>query len=214
MPETIKAAQTAGLDADYLKAIVATGLVDDIVDINALAPRPYRYAEGQYLCRRGESAECLWIVVTGSVAVKEDERTLFVRQNNRVVGEQNLLGNGFSHMYDLVANESNVEVLVVESQSIAAHPEKELIWRNIARIISLKLKNASAKISSLSRQLEDDTRILHAYTNEYALSRRLQSGGEHRVQRQLRRRVQRKQGHRHGKAGVQGKPEHPALWRL
>jgi len=178
MPETIKPTQTGVLDADYLNAIVATGLVDDIVDINALAPRPFRYAEGQYLCRRGEAAECLWIIVTGSVAVKEEERTLFVRQRNRVVGEQNLLGNGYSRMYDLVANESNVEVLIVESESIAAHPEKQLIWRNIARIISLKLKNASAKISSLSRQLEDDTRILHAYTNQYALSRRLQSGGD------------------------------------
>ena len=179
MPETIKETQTSVLNADYLNAIVATGLVDDIVDIDALAPRPFRYAEGQYLCRRGEAAECLWIVITGSVAVREDGRTLFVRQKNRVVGEQNLLGNGFSRMYDLVANESNVEVLVVESKSIATHPERELIWRNIARILSLKLKNASAKISSLSRQLEDDTRILHAYTNEYALSRRLQSGGNH-----------------------------------
>jgi class 3 adenylate cyclase len=185
MSETIKASQTTVLDVHYLDAIVATGLVDDIVDINALAPRPFRYAEDQYLCRRGEAAECLWIIVTGSVAVKEDERTLFVRQRNHVVGEQNLLGNGFSRMYDLVANESNVEVLVVERKSIAAHPEKELIWRNIARIISLKLKNASAKISSLSRQLEDDTRILHAYTNQYALSRRLQSGGDHRSDYQV-----------------------------
>ena len=179
MSETISASHTASLDAPYLDAIVATGLVDDIVDINALQPRPFRYAEGQYLCRRGEAADCLWIIVTGSVAIKEDSRTLFVRQRNVVVGEQNMLGNGFSRMYDLVANESNVEVLVVDAESIANHPERELIWRNIARIISLKLKNASAKISSLSRQLEDDTRILHAYTNQYALKRRMQAGGDH-----------------------------------
>jgi class 3 adenylate cyclase len=179
MSDTPSVVHTASLHADYVDAIVATGLVDDIVDINALAPRPFRYAEGQYLCRRGEASECLWIVVMGSVAVKEDERTLFVRQCNEVVGEQNLLGNGHSRMYDLVANESNVEVLIVERRSIENHPEKELIWRNIARVISLKLKNASAKISSLSRQLEDDTRILQDYTNQYALSRRLQSGGDH-----------------------------------
>ncbi len=189
MSDTSNVSETVALDTHYLDAIVATGLVDDIVDIDALAPRPFRYAEGQFLCHRGEAAHCLWIIVTGSVAVKEDERTLFVRQRNRVVGEQNLLGNGFSRMYDLVANESNVEVLVVENKSIAAHPEKELIWRNIARIISLKLKNASAKISSLSRQLEDDTRILHAYTNKYALSRRLQSGGDHLSDYQIDRAI-------------------------
>ena len=170
---------TIALDTDYEEAILATGLVDDIVDVKALSPRPFRYAEGQYLCRRGETTECLWIIVTGSVAVKENERTLFVRHRNQVVGEQNLLGNGHSRMYDLVANESNVEVLVIERNSIDDHPEKEFIWRNIARILSLKLKNASAKISSLSRQLEDDTRILHAYTNQYALTRRLKSGGDH-----------------------------------
>ena len=179
MPDTSSIAQATALPKDYLDAIVATGLADDILDIDALAPRPFRYAEGQYLCRRGEAADCLWIIVTGSVSVKEDERTLFVRQQNQVVGEQNLLGNGHCRMYDLVANESNLEVLVIDRQSIDSHPERELVWRNIARVLSLKLKNASAKISSLSRQLEDDTRILHAYTNQYALSRRLQSGGDH-----------------------------------
>ena len=30
------------------------------------------------------------------------------------------------------------------------------MWRNIARIISLKLKNASYKVASLNRQLGDD----------------------------------------------------------
>jgi class 3 adenylate cyclase len=54
-----------------------------------------------------------------------------------------------------------------------------MIWRNIAKIISLKLKDASIQTSTLSRQLEDDTRILRAHMNEYALSRRLQLGGGH-----------------------------------
>lgn len=61
---------------------------------------------------------------------------------------------------------------------IEQHPRRDILWRNIAKIISLKLKDASAKTSVLSERLEDDTAILHAYTNEYALSRRLQSGGE------------------------------------
>ena len=87
------------------------------------------------------------------------------------------MGNGYRRMFDLVANESNVELLKVEKRSIEEHPEREAIWRNIAKIISLKLKKSSRKVSSLERQLEDDTRILNAYTNEYALSRRRQSGG-------------------------------------
>ena len=48
----------------------------------------------------------MWVIVTGSVAVQENKRTLFIRQRNEVVGEQNLLGNGCRRWYDLVVNES------------------------------------------------------------------------------------------------------------
>jgi len=160
------------LGSYYEEAIVASGLADDVVDIIGLAPRPYRYAEGEFICRHGDPSECLWIIVTGSVAVREQNRTLFVRRRGQVVGEQHLLGNGYQRLFDLVANEGTVELLVIEKASIEAHEEKDVIWRNVAKIVSLKLRDASIKASSLSRQLEDDTRILHAYTNEYALSRR------------------------------------------
>jgi class 3 adenylate cyclase len=183
----ITAALTLG--ASYEQAVVASGLVDDVADIMALDPKPRRYLEGDYVCRYGEAAECLWVIVSGSVSVRDNDRTLFVRGRNEVVGEQNLLGNGFRRMYDLVASESQVELLEIEKASIESHPQASLIWRNIAKIISLKLKDASIKTSSLSRQLEDDTRILKAYMNEYALSRRLQSGGgrftDYRVDRAI-----------------------------
>ena len=74
---------------------------------------------------------------------------------------------------------TQVELLEIDKTSIEGHPQADLIWRNIAKIISLKLKDASIKTSALSHQLEDDTRILKAYMNEYAMSRRLQSGGGH-----------------------------------
>ena len=179
MKNAQKSISNAVLPGEYSDAIIAAGLVDDVVDASALSPTPFRYAEGQTICRRGVAADSLWVIVTGSVAVKESNRTLFIRKHNQVVGEQNLLGNGHSRVFDLVANESNVEVLEIKKEAIETHPERQLLWRNIARIISLKLKTASAKIASLSRQLEDDTRILQAYTNKYALGRRLRSGGEH-----------------------------------
>ncbi len=101
--------------------------------------------------------------------------------------EQNLLGNGCRRWYDLVVSESQAELLEINKTDIERHPQSDILWRNIAKIISLKLKDASIKTSTLSRQLEDDTRILHAYMNDYALSRRLQSGGgrltEYRVDR-------------------------------
>lgn len=158
---------------------MASGLVDDVADILALDPRPYRYGEGDFVCRHGDAANVLWVIVTGSISVREHSRTLFVRRRHEVVGEQNLLGNGCQRWYDLVVSESQAELLEISKADIERHPQSDILWRNIAKIISLKLKDASIKTSTLSRQLEDDTRILHAYTNEYALSRRLQSGGGH-----------------------------------
>ena len=174
--------QIQPLAREHEEALVASGIVDDVVGVAQLRARPYRYAEGEYICRHGDPAECLWIIVSGSVAVREQDASLFIRQRNEVVGEQHLVGNGYRRIYDLVAAEASVEVLVIDKQQIEDHPESGIIWRNIARIISTKLRNASKKASSLSRQLADDTRILHAYTNEYALRRRFEAGGAHQAE--------------------------------
>lgn len=181
--------QPKSLRPRYEAALVASGLVDDVADIQALDARPCRLSEGDFVCRRGDAAESLWLIVLGSVAVREDNRTLFMRQHNEVVGEQNLLGNGCRRWYDLVACESQVELLEIDKTRIEQHPQADLLWRNIAKIISLKLKDASIRASTQSRQLEDDTRILRAYTNDYALGRRLQSGGreltDHKIERAI-----------------------------
>lgn len=165
------------LHAKYEEALVACGLIDEIGDAIGLNPQPYRFAEGDFVCHQGDSAECLWVIVAGSVSVREEGRTLFVRRRHEVVGEQNLLGNGCLRWYDLVVSENQAELLKINKADIERHPRSDILWRNIAKIISLKLKNASNKTSRLSQQLADDTTILHAYTNEYALGRRLQSGG-------------------------------------
>ena len=109
------------LHARYEEALVASGLVDDVTDIMALDPRPYRYTEGDFVCHHGDAAECLWVIVTGSISVREHDRTLFVRRNHEVVGEQNLLGNGCRRWYDLVASESQVELLEIKKTDIERH---------------------------------------------------------------------------------------------
>ena len=181
MKKTPSLASTAPLQADYEEAIQLSGLVDDVQDASLLDPRPYRYVEGETICQPGDPADCLWVIVSGAIAVKLQDQTRFVRRRNEVVGEQHLVGNGYQRVYGLVAAESNVEVLVIDKARLEAHPEAGVIWRNIAKIISIKLRNASRKTASLGRQLADDTRILHAYTSQYALSRRLQSGGDHQA---------------------------------
>lgn len=167
------------LTSRYEKSLEASGLVDDVSNVIALDPRPNRYSEHDFVCHRGDTAESLWVIVNGSVSVQEDNRTFFMRRKNEVVGEQNLLGNGCRRWYDLVVSENQAELLEIKKECIESHPQADIIWRNIAKIISLKLKDASIQTSALSRQLEDDTRFLRAHMNEYALSRRLQFGGGH-----------------------------------
>jgi class 3 adenylate cyclase len=175
MPEQSQSSAKRPLRPRYEAALAASGLVEDVTDMAALDPRPHRYSEGDFVCRHGDAAESLWLIVIGSVAVREGERTLFVRRQNEVVGEQNLLGDGSQRWYDLVVNESQAELLEIDRARIEKHPQADLIWRNIAKIVSFKLKEATAKTLTQSRQLEDDTRILRAYTNEYALGKRMQS---------------------------------------
>ena len=179
MPNLSETALRPELQTAYKTALVASGLVDEVSDMAALDPQPHRYAEGDYVCRHGDAAEALWVIVSGSVSVREKGHTFFVRGQNEVVGEQNILGNGCCRWYDLVVSESQAELLEISKISIERHPQADKIWRNIAKIISLKLKGASVKTSMLSRKVEDDTRILRAYTNEYALGRRLQAGRGH-----------------------------------
>jgi len=161
----------------YQEALIASGLVDGIEDIWALDPSPYRFTEGEYICHRGDRPCCLWVIVDGAVSVRENQHTLFVRGRHEVVGEQNLLGDGAQRWYDLVVSESNAELLRVDKHRLETHPQRDILWRNVAKIISLKLKNATKRNVALSHQVEDDTQILHAYTNEYALARRMQLGG-------------------------------------
>jgi class 3 adenylate cyclase len=189
MANVSKSQKLSSLTEDYHEALVGSGLIDDVVDTSSLEVHPYRYAEGEFICRHGDPADSLWVIVNGSVAVKLEETTLFVRRRNEVVGEQHLVGNGYRRIYDLIAVESSVEVLSITREQIENHPEAAVIWRNVARIISLKLRNASKKVSSLTRQLSDDTRILHAYTNEYALKRRLEVGGAHQAEYKVEKAV-------------------------
>jgi class 3 adenylate cyclase len=167
------------LKKQYADALVASGLVDDLPDLLALDPLLLRFSEGEYLCRRGDKADRLWVLVRGSVAVRNEHRTIYVRHRPDVVGELNILSDEGIRWYDLVANESLVEVLTIRREGIENHPRADMLWRNIARIISLKLQSATLETADLLEQVQDDTTILQAYTNRHALSRRLSSGSRH-----------------------------------
>lgn len=104
------------LKKQYAEALVDSGLVDGLPDFLALDPLPGRFSEGEHICRRGGKADRLWVIVSGSIAVRDDARTLYVRSHADVVGELNILGEEGVRQYDLVANESMVELLAIRKE--------------------------------------------------------------------------------------------------
>ena len=54
---------------------------------------------------------------------------------------------GGRRTYDLVADEVQVEVLSIQQDRIFAHPNVDLLWRNIAKILSLKLMSATTQVA-------------------------------------------------------------------
>ena len=70
----------------YMEVFLASGLVDEIEDIDGLDPRPIRRTEGEFICRRGDQAENLWVIFTGAVFVKYDKRTLCIRRQLEGIG--------------------------------------------------------------------------------------------------------------------------------
>ena len=63
MAEQPNITQIGSLNSHYIDTLVASGLVDDVADVSALNPRPYRYAEGEFICRHGDLADSFWIIV-------------------------------------------------------------------------------------------------------------------------------------------------------
>jgi len=67
MADRPEISQVNSLNDHHAEALIACGLVDDVVDVSALAPRPYRYAEGEFICKHGDPVDSLWVIVNGSV---------------------------------------------------------------------------------------------------------------------------------------------------
>ena len=63
MTDQPEISRIGSLGEHYVEALVASGLVGDLVDVASLCPRPYRFAEGEFICRHGDPVDCLWVIV-------------------------------------------------------------------------------------------------------------------------------------------------------
>lgn len=155
---------------DVASALTASGLIDGIDDWEALKPSVRQVNEGQFVCKTGDEARCLWVVLSGEVAVQSGGRTITKRGRGHVVGEQALLDSTTRRTADLMALGGQAELLEIGRGAIEAHPQQPRIWKNCAAVISTKLKEATQQRHALHDKLMDREALLRRYVGDRALS--------------------------------------------
>jgi class 3 adenylate cyclase len=150
--------------------LAASGLVDGVRDVGALKPLLRTLEEDERLCGFGQSADCLWVVLSGEIAVKREGKTIVRRDKGTLVGEQALLLQHGRRSADLFACGGPTQVLQISKSAIVAHREVAIIWKNCAAIISTKLDEATAHRQELHGELRDARQVLKTHLGDPALS--------------------------------------------
>lgn len=158
------------LSPQYEEILVGSGLVQGVRDIAALKPVLRQLLEGETLCEAGDEADCLWVIARGALAATQDGATLVVRPAPAVFGEQGLIDAIGRRRARVVALNGLAEVLEIRKSAIDAHPDADLIWRNLAWIICRKLDEMTAESHSHRREIARLVRLLRLYVGEHALS--------------------------------------------
>lgn len=162
------------LAAPYADVVRQSGLVDGVKPeevaavVASLRARPRELAGGDVLCREGDAASCLWIVMKGRIGVVRDENPLTDRDAPYVIGEQALIQPGqvrsatlwaFGMTSVLEINRACIEALPVHVQAI--------VWRNIAGIVSEKLRQATMWRSWATNRDRGNQSILRGFLNSH-----------------------------------------------
>ncbi|MGP9820045.1 adenylate/guanylate cyclase domain-containing protein [Salinarimonas sp. NSM] len=126
-------------------------LIEPVLTRNPLIQR---LTEGQYLCRRGEAAECLWIIDRGVIAVAVDGK-IVRRGAGEIVGEGAFYRPGDEARRrgaDMVAEGTTCLWEIDHGFLASLTTEQAACWHEtIARALTLKLDEATAQRSDLGK---------------------------------------------------------------
>lgn len=158
------------ISTKYKELLDASGLVDGIDQVELLKPLYKELMENELLCRPGNATDCLWVILKGTIAVKENGLTLVTRGTASLVGEFGIIDNKGGRRAELVAVNGSVEVLEISLIAIESHPQAQQIWKNFARLLCIKLDETSADKIEIRAKLMEYQNALRLYVGEYALS--------------------------------------------
>jgi len=115
--------------------------------------------EGDILAKQGDPANCFWLIKDGGVNIKvevgEKIPTIIQRRAGEIVGEQGIIDVGSKRTATIVAA-TGTTVHAIDKAAIENldYREQALLWRNFARIISLKLGQATQQRGELIAKSE------------------------------------------------------------
>jgi len=158
------------LSAKFKELLEASGLVDGIAQVGLLKPLYKELMENEILCKPGDVINCIWVIIKGTIAVKENGLTLVTRSTASLVGEFGIIDNKGGRRAELVAVNGAVEILEISLISIESHPQSQQIWKNFARLLCIKLDESSADKKEIRYKLMECQNALRLYVGEYALS--------------------------------------------
>ncbi|HUW51338.1 MAG TPA: adenylate/guanylate cyclase domain-containing protein [Sulfuricella sp.] len=157
-----------------VEAMVKSGLTEGLKNPELLEFQIQEFAAGEYVCRSGDKAKELWIVIEGTVSVEIDDYPLRLPEFHpyQLMGEKGVIGRIKKRIAPLKASSHVTKLLRIRSEDIDTHPERHLIYRNIASINSSRVEAAHNEIEILSRDRRDKSELLKKYVGADVLNRR------------------------------------------
>jgi len=162
---------------DFANFDIFEGFSDDQLQalLTTLKPERFDFVQNDTLCTVGDKADRLWLITNGLLSIRQkgqDEVTVVTRKGPCVIGEQGLIDDAGERTATIVAIESGTAFVVHRAaletagdSSVMAH-----LWRNLARIVSRKLGEATNRRAQLIVQGDKSKSLLNRFVNSHALT--------------------------------------------
>lgn len=126
------------MEPRFLEALLKSGLAVGLEDPSSIFLTVRQVPFGDFLCRRGEIADRLWIVTRGRLIAQSPEilRQRPVYEPYQLVGERGVLGKMFERVADLISDDEHTELLEIHASDIDKHPQNYLLYKNLGAINS------------------------------------------------------------------------------
>lgn len=146
----------------------------------AQAFRAYDYwtisdkTSGEYLCREGDHANAIWLILDGLVEICSEGKHIRFRQSGELIGEQAFLrslnGGSATRKADMIAR-GNVKLACIDA-AFHEHlnPEQRTLWfQTLAILVNEKLEQATEGRATLQGFVDQRDRLLERFAEDDAL---------------------------------------------